>query len=238
MDSGILNILNEFAEKGIKYKDGYPLVLLNDSKEKYTILSDNVTDFWIEYCSLLDESRDNSGYLCEFGRDICPVIVDFTFRFPPSMEEKPQTEYYEQYLIFFIIHTIQSVLHDKLELVSRDSRELVACHLESETERVIGDEDQVYGILNLRFQFPFCHVMRKTQRKVLYPEILRRLGRKTFTDVFLDNPEGNWSDALNSKVLTKPIPFYGCVTPQDGSEHPLELVEVWSTISKEKLQAY
>lgn len=231
MDQKIIDLLNELGNNDLKEEDGYPLVLLGDRKEPYNIPSHKTTSFWSNYCNIIYNEID-AGYLAEYGSDICPVIVDFTFIFPPS--DKDEGAYYNQHLIFFLIHTIQSVLKDHLNITSNDYRELIACHLENEGECDIDDE--INGILHLRFHFPYCHVSRNIQRKYLYPDLLKRLHKIKHSEVFLQIPSGRWSDALNVNIWNEPIPLFGSISPNDIGK--LELSEVWPYIPKEKLEAF
>lgn len=241
MDCEISRLLAPIGIKGVKPDDGYPVHVFSDQEDNYgsspkeqsyTVPYDNLTQFWLDYCTLVDEDVE-AYHLAEYGREICPVIVDFSFLFPPTSDSEDP---YDDDLVYFLIHTIQSVLLDYIDSDSPDYREMIVCHLVSDGEVNYEDGDGTYGITKFRFQFPFCHLSRSFQSTQLYPEILRRLKHVHFTNVFNDNPEGTWETSLNKKLFDKPIPLNGSKYPEDLCR--LELNEILPYISEDKLQAF
>jgi phage/plasmid-associated DNA primase len=148
-----------------------------------------------KYCEAVEEEEK----LC-FGEAITktnlPIIGNFIFRF-----DTYQDVYYNDDFIPELVKCYQNTIEECFENTYRD--DIYRCIiLESEDANNIGDNYYI----NVRIQFPFCHVNKDDYKKFFRPILIQSL-KKMGMGFFHTAPLDEWSNSLQE--FEKSIPLYG-----------------------------
>lgn len=242
MDPELRDILRSTAADPVG--DSHTHVSLFGPLARWTVRSQNQTDFWGRYCDLVDvKTNGRNGTeaepyaalsLAERSLDVMPVIADFTFRFHSDVNDEGWEPYSDEFLEH-LVYTYQCVLYEYFR-VSETMLELVAVILESATHwfEVDRESGSRYLHMNLRIQFPYARVDTGIQSRFIRTQVIQMLRNNNVMSRLPRQPVGDWNDIISMTSVTEPIVMYGSTSVLDRPK--LQLLHIWAVISNTMIE--
>jgi len=207
------------------------------NKKKYSVDSDNVINFYKNYCESLyvkDLKSWNIHPIFSLGETVktnIPVFGEFVFSFDSESikddTEEQDTEdviFYERSMISGLVSLFQEVIKE-LFFISSKSSELICVILESPNWE---ENDKYYK--KVKIQFPYCKTERKFYLNVFRSKVLQKLGKSKLKNNFLFEPdEGDWDEWLLD--IKNSYPYYG--STENAKQPPCCFIGVYDKSFKE-----
>jgi phage/plasmid-associated DNA primase len=179
----------------------YTHEIIHTNKSQWRVNDNAYGELLKGYCSMVSDQDGGELALAERPREVMPLIVQLSLIFDHNGFKEP---YDDVFIYTFAWHCQQTIL--KNLQVDDDSNDLTCVILESEVS--MDDKNQSRCQIDLRFHFPYCRVDASTQKKTLYPHLIRRLRAENVSSKFFHQPIGDWETIIDQDVVTNPLPMY------------------------------
>lgn len=185
---------------------GYPIILVNENNRQANIQIDKISDFWLQYCDIVSDFNSNPG-LAELPGNVCPIIIEGTFRFKQSAVVE---DIIPQQVIYKIIMAYWEILDQTFKIAEiKDDEEIISPELDCAflltPEYTVKNE----RCATFRLQFPFCQTDPNIHLNVIRPQVINYLMDNHTLGIFECQPLGDWDVFLNPKSITSPVTLYG-----------------------------
>ena len=172
-------------------------VITTSDEGKWSINSEKVSDFWVQYCSLVKDGEEMN--LCEIIEDKSPVIIEFVLSF------KDGENCFDHKFLQYMFRSIQYSIMDTC-IIHSNHKELIGCVLVSDPWKT----DRSYTSYKFRFQFPYCVLELDFLNITFKRFLINQLNSLRVTDYLLKNPiESRWDRIFLHANMSSPVALYG-----------------------------
>lgn len=167
------------------------------------ISSNQYSNFWVDYCEMIYNDEENSGYyLAEVIPNVSQIIITFDFEFNSSDN---LGEIYDDLFLMVLVKSFQDAIRDTLELSSTQS-EYICCVLDSEDNYV--DTSRGVEVVQIRLQFPYCRVEKNVFRNTILPYAMQNLLVNNAFSHLSQQPNNNWENIIQQFKNINDVPMY------------------------------
>ena len=198
----------------------------------WSIEDQHLTEFWTEYCRLVDDQLMNQQpsdlCLAEIPPPVSPLVQDFIFKYYDNDDEE---EPYSDLFLAWVCYCYQQILIQNFEC-DEDSTTVVV--LESEFSWLIENDIGKFKCYKVRIQFPNARIDTKLQETFIRKEALAMFHKLNLFNKLTKHPVGDWDVLLQLKTATTPVVMHGSITSRD--EPRLKEIHFWKQINKAVLE--
>lgn len=202
MDIKVLELLNKNCNKEKSlHSQSYVITVLNAKDSFWSIKEDCYTEFWKEYCEMIQTDGD---YCLAERSNESPVTLEFNFGF---LDPDETLDDFSEEFISKLVHTIIESLHFNLKIKEEEEEhKLLCCVLLSDHY-----DDKLKPettMITMRVQFPYCNVSTGFQREHLRPYIINELRKRNVIRYLERQPTEDWDNIINPLVPYNYVPLY------------------------------
>lgn len=205
MDSGLSQIIGSYSDSN---PNEYTHCVLYPEQRKLAISQGHLTDFWKDYCSLVDNNDSGNFFLAEIPTKFSPVIVLFNFEF---REGADMGEIYDEAFLMVLVKSFQDSIRDNLT-ISTSQEQVICCVMDSDDNFIDTKRNNI--VVQIRLQFPYCRIEKGVFTNLIIPNAIENLRINNAFTYISQQPINDWDTIIQSNWINGSIPMY------KGKAHP------------------
>lgn len=225
--------------------DSHSHVSLYGPNSRWFISSENLSNFWISYCDLIDRKNNGRDHmppeptanicLAERAQEVMPIIANLSFRFQTDETDEYNWEPYDDEFLQALCSTYQEVISEFFSLTNETQMELVVTVLESSSHWYETHNNMQYMVMEIRLQFPYARIDTRTQNNLVRPRVIRLLRDNNIMSKIQRQPMGDWEQIISTTTLNDPVTMYGSSESQGRPK--LIHTHTWPVITQEMVDS-
>lgn len=239
MDAKVAELIRNHSAPNSAAVSGIAYASLYGSKSRFAVAPQKMAEFLDGYCALAvedetaEEEADNFQTLGLSLGEVAmtktlPLMVPMLFKFHLAPENRDDPSLYGEDFIKAIVHAIQILMGEKLDLSSKMS-EFMCVVLESRPWHT-GETTFV----EMRFQFPYAQVDSGYQQKIFRPELIKKFRQMKIASRLEVEAVGDWDTIVQD--IKDVVPLYR--SKDDAVKCPLGLTHIFAYIQEDQIDSH